>query len=300
MNRLECDRAFLTVVEAGSFAGAAQILGISSGQASKLVQKLEQNLGVQLLRRTTRALSLTEIGMAYHARMKSLIEDIDELDTSVRTSSGTPRGRLRVTIPSSFGKLRLMPLLTDFARTYSEIELDIDFSDRSRDLIGEGFDLAVRVGRPEDSSLIARKLHESRNLLVATPAYLETREPLLQPKDLHHHACIVDTNFREPLNWRFREPDSGKTQVTVVAPVMRVSDGEACLTAIEAGLGVGIVPDFIAQSSLEEGRVIRLLSEWEDTTFSIYAIYPPARQLALKVRVLIDFLVSFFSSPATP
>ena len=265
---------FVAVADAGSFAEAARRAGISSGQASKLVQKLERDLGVQLLRRTTRALSLTEVGQAYHARMKVLLEEFDALDASARNVSGTPRGRLRLTAPLSFGKLRLMPLLIAFARAYPEIQLDIDLSDTMR-------------------SLIARKLCDARIMLVAAPAYLEQRCTPQHPGDLADHDCIVDTNFRDSLTWTFRAPD-GSGHPVAVTPALRISNGEACVMAAEAGLGVVLVPSFVASDALEAGRLKRLLPTWEDETFGVYAIYPPARHLALKVRALVDFLIAAF------
>lgn len=284
---------FVAVADAGSFAEAARRAGISSGQASKLVQKLERDLGVQLLRRTTRALSLTEVGQAYHARMKVLLEEFDALDASARNVSGTPRGRLRLTAPLSFGKLRLMPLLIAFARAYPEIQLDIDLSDTMRSLIDDGYDVAIRIGKPADSSLIARKLCDARIMLVAAPAYLEQRCTPQHPGDLADHDCIVDTNFRDSLTWTFRAPD-GSGHPVAVTPALRISNGEACVMAAEAGLGVVLVPSFVASDALEAGRLKRLLPTWEDETFGVYAIYPPARHLALKVRALVDFLIAAF------
>ena len=175
MERLECERMFVAVMETGGFSRAAARLGTSPGQASKLVGRLEKELGVQLLNRTTRALSPTEVGSAYFDRIKGLIEAFDALDDSVRTASGEARGRLALSVPVSFGTAQLAPALVDFARAYPEILLDVSFSDRIVSLIDEGFDAAVRIGVPSDASLIIRKLCDTRIVCAAAPGYLAER-----------------------------------------------------------------------------------------------------------------------------
>lgn len=292
MDRLECDRMFVLVADQGSFAEAARRLGVSSGQASKLVSALERDLGVQLLKRTTRALALTEVGHAYHLRMKALLEEFDALDASVRQIAGTPSGRLRLTAPLSFGKSRIVPLLLDFARAFPAIRLDVDLSDAVRNIVDDGFDLAIRIGIPADSSLIARKLCDMEVLLVASPAYLDLHGVPERPADLADHACIIDANFRDPLHWPLRAASGdGAPPVRVaVREAMRMTDGDACLDAAEAGFGIARVPDFIASRSLAAGRVRRVLPGWLSGAAGIHAIYPPARHLAFKVRTLVDFL----------
>jgi DNA-binding transcriptional LysR family regulator len=282
---------FVAVITAGSFAEASKQLGVSNSQASKLISKLEADLGVQLLKRTTRALSLTEVGSGYFERIRALLEELDAIDNSVRNIAGAPTGKLRITAPLSFGQMRLMPLLLAFVRAFPDIQLDVDLSDDVRNVVDGGFDMAVRIGNPEDSSLIARKLCDARIVLVASPAYLERRGTPEKPDDLTGYDCIIDTNFRDPLNWRFRSPE-GASRVVTVAGGIRISNGEACLAAAEAGLGVALSPSFIAKDSIETGRVTRLLQDWEDQPFGVYAIYPPARHLALKVRALVDFLIT--------
>lgn len=290
MDRLNGARMFVTVVDTGSFAAAAQRLGTSSGQASKLVSQLEAELGAQLLKRTTRALALTEIGTAYHARMKTLLEDLDALDVSVRNTTGTPRGRLRLTAPLSFGKLRLLPLLLDFAQAFPEIQLDVDFSDTMRNIVDDGYDIAIRVGNSTNSGLIVRKLCNARICLVASPAYLARRPAPSSPDEIAQHECIIDSNYRDPVNWRFLPPGAKDVLNINVSGKIRLSNGEACLAAAEAGMGLAQMPSFIAQQSIEDGHVQRLLKDWEDKPFGVYAIYPPARHLALKVRALVDYL----------
>lgn len=289
MERLDCDRMFVAVLETGSFSRAAERLGTSSGQASKLVSRLEAELGVQLLKRTTRALSPTEIGRAYHERIKVVLEDLDALDASVRSASGVAAGRIRLSVPMSFGTMQAMPVLMDFAKTYPDIHLDVSFSDRLVSLVDEGFDLAIRVGNPADSSLIARRLCDMRIVVVAAPSYLAGRRALLHPGDLADHDCIIDTNFRDPFTWRFLS-ETGEPLIVPVKGRLQFSNGEASLVAAEAGLGVACVPSFLAGQALRVGRLKPLLGAFEDRRLGVFALYPPGRHLALKVRVLVDFL----------
>ena len=293
MERLDCDRMFVAVLEAGSFAAAARRLGTSSGHASKLISKLEADLGVQLIKRTTRALSPTEVGQAYYERVKTLLDEFDALDASVRNASGAPTGRLRLTAPLSFGGTQLVPVLLAFAQAFPDIQLDVDFSDRVVNLVDEGFDAAIRIGKPGDSSLIARRLCDVRVVPLAATSYLDTRGTPLHPDDLIGHECIIDANFRDPLNWPFRR-DDGTTLLVPVAGRLRFSNGEACLAAAEAGFGIAYVPTFIAGSSLRAGRVHTLLPGMEMTPHGLFALYPPGRHLAVKVRALVDFLVTWF------
>jgi DNA-binding transcriptional LysR family regulator len=290
LDRLDCDRMFAAVMETGSFTGAAERLGASSGQASKLVSRLESALGVRLLNRTTRSISPTEAGTAYFERLRLLLDEYDDLDVSVRNVSQTPRGRLRLTAPLSFGVVELAPALNDFALRFLEIELDVSFSDRVTNVVDEGFDMAVRIGRPADSSLVARKLCDVRIVVVGGSTYLDRMGEPSAPEDLAGHDCIIDTNFREPDRWPFQSP-TGSPLMAPVSGRIHYSNAAACLRAAEAGLGLACVPSFVAGASIREGRVRRVLQSFETTPYVVHAIYPHSRHLAAKVRVLVDFLV---------
>ncbi|WP_421566758.1 LysR family transcriptional regulator [Ochrobactrum sp. EDr1-4] len=294
MDRLDCERMFVAVLDTGSFSAAAQRLETSSGQASKLVSKLEADLGVQLIRRTTRALSPTEVGFAYYERMKGLLQDFDTLDASVRNASGAPTGRIRLTAPMSFGTLRLTPVLLDFAQSFPDIQIDVSFSDRIASLVDENFDIGVRIGKPLDSSLIARRICDTRLVLVASESYIDKHGSPQEPRDLISHNCIIDTNFREPFVWRFAPSPEGEPRAVNIAGKLQFSNGEACLQAAIAGLGIAHVPSFIAGPFIREGRVRQLLKTYEDKPLGIHAVYPPARHLALKVRALVDYLADRF------
>lgn len=288
MDRLACDRMFVAVVEAGSFVGAATRLGTSSGQASKLVSRLEGELGVRLFDRTTRAVSPTEAGQAYYEGLKPLLEEFEALDLSVRNVSRTPRGRLRLSAPLTFGALELTPALNDFAITYPDVELDVSFSDRVVSLVDEGFDMAVRVGRPQDSSLISRKLCEVRLLVVGAPGYLDKLGVPQRPDDLEGHECILDSNFRDARRWPFRI--DGEERLLPVHGRIRYSNAEACLQGAERGLGLACLPAFVAAEALGAGRVVRVLADFETAPYEVHALYPHSRHLAAKVRALVDFL----------
>ncbi|MCL4186927.1 MAG: LysR family transcriptional regulator [Rhodobacteraceae bacterium] len=288
MDRLECDRMFLAVMEAGSFTGAAHRLGTTSGQASKLLSRLEIELGVRLLNRTTRSVAPTEAGRAYYERLKPLIDELEALDLDIRSISQAPRGRLRLTAPLTFGTVELAPALNTFAARFPEIELDVSFSDRVVNLVDEGFDMAVRVGRPDDSSLVSRRLCDVRIVVVGAPAYLARHGEPPTPERLSDHACILDTNFMDPGRWSFNE--AGTVRAVPVAGRIRYSNAEACLRAAEAGLGLACVPAFVAGEALRSGRVKRLLRGFEVAPYGVHAIYPHSRHLAAKVRVLVDFL----------
>ncbi|TPE52531.1 LysR family transcriptional regulator [Amaricoccus solimangrovi] len=298
MDRLECDRMFVAVLDLGSFSAAAARLGTSASQASKLVSRLETLLGAQLLKRTTRALAPTEQGLAYHARVKALIEEYDALSASVHEAAGTPAGRIRLSVPVSFGARELVPVLLDFARAWPGIELDARFSDRHVSLVDEGFDLAVRVGAPVDSALIARRLCAMRIVTAAAPDFIARHGPIGAPGDLRDLPCVIDTQPREPNSWRYRDPGGGEIVVPVAGRV-RFSDASACVAAAEAGLGALRGPSFLVGESLRAGRLRILLDAYEPEPLAVMALYPPARHLASKVRVLVDHLaLAFRGEPA--
>ncbi|TNC73708.1 LysR family transcriptional regulator [Rubellimicrobium roseum] len=286
MDRLAADRMFMAVMEAGSFAAAAQRLGTSSGQASKLVARLEAELGVRLLHRTTRALQPTEAGQLYHDRLRGLLDELDALDAEVRSSGTVPKGRLRVSAPLTLGTLRLAPLLARFAGDFPQIALEVDFTDRLVRLVEEGFDMAIRVGRPGDSTLVARKLAEARIVAVASPGYLAEKGRPERPEDLARHDCIIDTNRRDPHRWTF-----GDGRQVTVAGRLTFSNASVCLAAAEAGLGIAYLPDFVVTEALRAGHVERCLVGCEEAPHGIFAMTPSGRHPAAKVRVLIETLV---------
>ncbi|MBU4613132.1 LysR family transcriptional regulator [Achromobacter sp. GG226] len=297
MERLDCDRMFVAVLDAGSFAGAATRLGTSPAQASKRVSRLEAELGVQLITRTTRALSATEAGLAYYERIKPLLDEYEAIEADIRSASSAPSGKLRLTAPISFGTTELAPVLIAFAQAYPDIQLDVSFADRLASLVDEGFDAAVRIGKPADSSLIARRLAPSRIVVAAAPAYLAQHGTPQTPADLTQHTCIIDTNFRDPYQWQFRT-GAGRSEAVTVTGQIRFANAHACLAATVAGLGIARLPDFVAAPALRDGTLVPLLADCEDQPAAVYAIYPAGRHVARKVRVLVDFLVAHYQGEA--
>lgn len=295
MDRLACDRMFVSVLDTGSFAAAARRLQTSSGQASRLVARLEADLGVQLLNRTTRALAPTEAGQVYYERMKDLLAEMEALEVSVRSQSGLAAGRLRVSAPVTFGTRRLVPLMMRFAADYPAIRLDVQFSDRVVNLLEEGFDLAVRVGMAPDSSLIARRLGETRLITLAAPSYLAARGLPERPEDLAGQDLILDSNMRDPTRWSFR----GAEPVGVTGR-LRFSNAEACLSAALSGFGIARLPDFIAGDALRSGTLMPVLAEFEPEAIPIHVVWPPGRHLAGKVRAMVDALARDFGRGENP
>ncbi|WP_142502218.1 LysR family transcriptional regulator [Klebsiella sp. 2680] len=294
MERLDCDRMFVAVMETGSFTLAAQRCGTSHGQASKLISSLERSLGVNLLRRSTRSLTPTDVGLAYYERIRQLLTDYDELNDAVRNIANAPSGRLRISAPVTFGTTQLAPHLVTFAHRYPDIELDVSFSDRLVSVVDEGFDLAIRIGNLSDSALLARRLCPIRNVVVAAPEYLSRRGEPPRWDALNQHDLIVDTNFRDPWHWPFL--DRQQLHAQPVSGKLKFSNAEVCLAAARSGLGIARLPYFIARQAIDEGSVIPLLTAYEAPPLALYAVFPPARYLAHKSRVMIDFLAEVFAN----
>ncbi|MEN3929581.1 LysR family transcriptional regulator [Microvirga sp. W0021] len=294
MDRLDCDRMFVKVMETGSFSKAAEQSRVSPSQASKLISKLESDLGVQLLKRTTRSLTATEVGTAYFERIKAILEDIDSLDSSVQNSSGTAKGRLRLSVPLSFGTIRLAPVFIQFAQAYPEIELDISFSDRNVNLVEEGYDAAIRIGRIDDSSLIARKLCDFKTITVASTHYLEQAGTPMHPDALISHECIMDTNLSDPALWRFNNPDTRLPIAIRVSGRLRFANAEICLDAAAKDFGITRVPSFFPKADLESKGLKIILEAYERDPYAAHIIYPAGRYLAGKTRAMVDFMAKTF------
>ena len=292
MDRIDEMRAFLLVAEARSFAQAARRLSVSPAQVSKLVARLEDRLGARLLNRTTRDVSLTDIGRAYLDRARAVVEDLDTLETSVRDSARGPRGNLRVTAPMSFGAAQLGPVLLDFAEAYPEVGLEVSFTDRAVNLVDEGFDVAIRIARLGDSSLVARKLAEARIVTCASPEWVARHGEPAHPRDLSNQQVIIDLNLKDPFVWTFGR---GRERIDVkVDGRLRFSSAEACVDSALRTFGVARAPDFVAARHLNAKALTPLLCDFEPEPIPIQAVYPHARHLAAKVRVFVDFLAQRF------
>lgn len=285
-------RTFVAVAETGSFTLAADRLGLSRALASKYVARLEDRLGQQLLHRTTRAVSLTDNGRAYLEPCRRVLDDFDDLENVTRDRSHEPSGRIRLTAPLTIGEMLLADLLAAFIELYPQVSIDLVLSDRFVNLIDEGFDLAIRSGDLDDSSLIARRLAASRLLICAAPAYLARAGTPSHPADLANHTCIIDMNHRNGCRWPFLI-DGRPARVEVKGP-FSVNSAMATRRLLLAGRGVGLCPSFVVGEDIREGRLVRLLMPFETGEFPLSALVPQSRFPALKVRLLIDFLVQSF------
>lgn len=294
MERLDCCRMFIAVMETGSFTAAAQRQSTSHGQASKLVTRLERELAVSLFNRSTRSLKPTEVGLAYYERIRPLLAEYDALNDDVLNASKTPSGLLRVSAPVTFGSTQLAEHLITFAHRYPDIELDVSFADRLVNVVNEGFDLTLRIGNLADSSLIARKLCDIRIVTVASPGYLHQKGTPSHWSQLSEHHCIVDTNFRDPRAWLF-EDENQQLQIQQVDGRIKFSNAEVCLRAAIEGLGITRLPTFVAGEALQNGTVVSVLSHYEAPPLGLYALYPPAKYLTRRSRAFIDFLAESFA-----
>lgn len=295
MDTLTRMRAYIDVVEAEGFSAAARKIGRSKALLSKYVRELEDELGALLLNRTTRQFSLTEAGHTYYRRASELIREIDNLSDSVRESAGDVRGRIKLSAPRTFADAPIGQSLIDFAKQHPDIVLEIHLDDRFVDLVEEGFDLAVRISRLENSSLIARRLSPFSVKVCASPELIASHGALNRPQDLAKLPCIIDTNGRWLSNWPFIG-DTGETISVSVVGRIEVNSPIAARAAAVSGLGYAILPDFIAAPEIAAGRLVSLLNDRMLPGGGIFAVYPHRRYLPAKVRVFVDFLVQWFKA----
>ncbi len=296
MDTLTRMRAFLDVVEAEGFSAAARKIGRSKALLSKYVRELEDELGALLLNRTTRQFSLTEAGHTYYKRASEIVREIDSLQDAVRDSSGDVKGRIKLSAARTFADAPIGQSLIDFLKAYPDIILDVSLDDRFVDLVEEGFDVAIRISRLENSTLIARRLSPFSVRVCASPELVAKTGAPMTPQDLSSMPCIIDTNGRWMSNWPFKADNGEMMSVSVSGP-MEVNSPLAARAAAISGLGYAILPDFIAEPEIASGRLVTFLN---DRTFSgggIFAVYPHRRYLPAKVRVFVDFLVQWFKAP---
>jgi DNA-binding transcriptional LysR family regulator len=293
MDRLGSIAAFVSVVENGGFSAAARHLNVSRTMVSSHVQELEDRLGARLLNRTTRKVSLTEIGREYFARSTHFLAEIDEADRAAGALQATPCGRLRVHCHPSLGRL-IAPVVTAYLRDNPKVSVDLRRGDQMIDLLEEGFDLAIRLHVPPDSSLVVRRLAEWRYVLCCSPSYLETHPEPASPGDLSAHNCVRYAFYPFGDEWRFTDPDGAPLAVRVAGNLV-TADTEVRRLAVIAGLGLGLIPPFAVDEELGAGSLVPLLRKYPSPAFSIAAVYPHRQHLAAKVRVFIDTLAKLFA-----
>ncbi len=289
MDRFETLQTFVAVVETGQFSTAAARLTCNTSVVSRRVAQLEARLGVQLLQRTTRRLSLTDAGRAFYDRAVRVLTELEEAEQSVAAVHVAFTGRMRVAAPLSFGLLHLAPIISAFLDAHPDLQLDLDLDDREVNLVEEGVDLSLRIGRLTDSSLVALPLAPIRFLLCASPGYLARHGVPQTPGDLLAHRCLIYGNMPEPQLWRFVAP--GGQMETVRVPVrLRANNGDMLLAATADGIGISVQPTFIAYRAIIEGRLRPLLPGYTLPAATAYAVYPSRRFVPRRVRALIDFL----------
>jgi DNA-binding transcriptional LysR family regulator len=286
---LEAWAIFAKVAEAGSFAGAAVALGLSNPTVSKAIARLEARLGVALIARTSRRLSLTEAGRAALVRASRILADGEAAEDEAAEQASVARGRVRMSAPLSFGVAYLGHALPAFLDAYPEVMLDLALSDRHVDLVAEGFDLALRIASPADSSLLARRLCTVRILLVASPAYLDAHGRPTHPAELARHSTLAYSRGGPTGLWRFEHPRFGEE---MVQPKVRLATDNADLLnpALIAGQGLAIQPEFLVWRELREGRLEVAMPEWTCRALGLYLVMPPSPLRPLRVQVLIDHL----------
>ncbi|MEL6952636.1 MAG: LysR family transcriptional regulator [Pseudomonadota bacterium] len=293
MDRLTEMEAFATVVDQGGFTDAAKKMGISKSAVSKHVSSLESRLGARLLNRTTRRVSPTEIGLAYYDRARRVLNDAGEADALVTAMQSAPSGMLRVSVATDFGVNHLSPVLGEFLHSYPDITVNMVLNNRYVELISEGFDLAIRVGELEDSSLRARKLCETNKRMIAAPAYFDQYGQPQKIDDLNEHKLLHYSNQASGNVWKVTAPSGEKRQVRT-AGSLTVNDGQSLLNAAIGGLGIAYLPSFLYAEPMRQGQLVDAIPELPMEVQGIYAIYPPGRYTQPKVRAFIDFLVDQF------
>jgi len=286
---------FAKVVELRSFTAAAEDLGLSKATISKAVTRLEAALGVTLLHRSSRHLSLTESGRALAGRAQHLLGLGEEAEDAAREDAASPRGLVRLAVPMSFGMAHVGPLLPDFLSAYPDIAVDVHLSDETVDLAGEGFDAALRIGALPDSALKARRLAPVARHLVAAPAYLAAHDRPRHPSELADHACFCYAYLPNPETWRFTGPGGEEANVRPRGS-LRSNNAEVVLPALRAGLGIALVPDFIIDPDLAGGAVEQLLPGWSTPPIALHLVTPPGGPRPARITALLDFLAARFGA----
>lgn len=288
MDEIRAMRVFERVAGRQSFAAAARELNISSTAASRHVNDLEEHLGVRLLNRTTRRISLTDIGESYLERARHILDDLDDLTLSARGLTDTPSGRLRVTTGIALGVGLISDLMPEFLRQYPMVNVELDLSNTLKDLVSDGFDLAIRSGPMRDSSLIQKHLFSSRLLIVANPQFLAQGPVPHRPVDLKACSCVVDQSTTLGGRWEFNGP-RGRETIDVVGRY-RANTFVAARAAILAGTGIGLLPDYSCAQDIADGRLVEILPEYTLDEDPTYALYPHRKFLSANVKAFVDYL----------
>ena len=294
MDRYQALRVFSQVVESGSFSAAAGKLGVSTTAASRHVAELEAHLQTRLLNRTTRRVSLTETGRGFYERAVQLLADLEEAEQEASRAAVVPRGTIKLTTSVNFGVRHVAPEIAAFLSAHPGVRFDVSLSDRTVDLVEEGFDLAVRIGAPGSDNVVARKLGETRLVPCASPGYLAAHGTPCAPEDLARHNCFT-YEYVTPRNlWRFLD-SSGAERTVRVSGSLHSNNGDLLAEAAAQGAGIVFEPAYIVGADVRAGRLVPLLQEFVAPPMPIYAVYPSRKHLSAKVRLFVEFLVARFS-----
>jgi DNA-binding transcriptional LysR family regulator len=296
---LEAWAIFAKVAEAGSFAAAAAELELSKATVSKAISRLEGRLGERLFHRTSRRLSLTETGRVLSVRAAGILADAEAAEAEALAQSATPRGRIRMAAPMSFGIEHVAPALPDFFRDYPEISIDLHLSDQIVELVGGGFDLGLRIAALSDSSMVARRLCQVRRLLVGAPDYFASHGRPSHPGELAAHACLGYSYLPSGDTWHFTGPSGEEHGIAVTGP-LRANNADALMPALCAGLGLAVQPEFVVWGDLRAGRLEAVMSDWAAPPVALNVVMPPGGPRPPKVAALIEFLVRRFAGRAAP
>jgi DNA-binding transcriptional LysR family regulator len=288
-DKFEDIRTFIAVVQAKGFAGGGARLGLAKSAISRRIRDLEDRLGSRLLHRTTREIGLTEPGAEFYQRGLKLLEDLQEAEDVASTGGSQPVGELRVTAPVSFGIHCLAPVLSEFSARHPRLSVQIEFLDRHADLIGEGFDVAIRISRLKDSSLIARKLAPIRHAVCGSPEYFRKHGKPKTPADLQRHNALLYSYVEDPQHWQF----TGSPAFAMTSD-FSCNNGDVLREMAIAGRGLAYLPTFIIYRAVEEGRLEVCLTEYSREPIGLYAVYPSTKNLSARVRVFVDFLAKSF------
>jgi DNA-binding transcriptional LysR family regulator len=284
---------FFSVVEANSFAAAAQRLETTPASVSRHVKALEQRLGVRLLQRTTRKLSLTEAGEHYYREGRRLLQELDGLEEELTAAARELQGQLRIVAPMSFGQRRLAPVVAHFARLHTRLRISLILEDRETDLFDEAADLAIRIGYPADSSMIMRTIAPIPRYACASPEYLKRRGYPESPEDLFHHDCLHYNLISEREEWTFRG-DNGETTLAIKGNFCS-NNGDVLAEAAMQGLGIALLPNFIVEQTLEQGRLVKVLENYARAPMTLFALYPSRRHVPAKTHRFLEYLLDHFS-----
>lgn len=294
MDTLDGMATFVAVAKQKSFTGGAKVLGMSTKLASKYVARLESKLGTQLLNRTTRSVTLTETGRVYFDRCIAILDQYSELEGLIQTKQSELAGPIRIAASTSFGSNELVKAIELFKSNHPRVSIDLQLSDQRVSIVEDGFDLAIRFGELEDSSLIARKLADMSVVVISSAAYLEKNGTPKHPDALATHDCLIFSSSVDPMHWKFKQ---GRRLFAVpIKGTFRSNSPEAIVNMVLKGIGIGRVPVYLVEKYLESGELTLLFEDLQTGDFALNAIYPPSRHLTSRIRALIDHLVVYFEN----